>query len=148
MYKALKDNKIIAISDTDAEFPCLVCDAIASDPEHTTSDYVEVGGEYVLVTDAKAIEKKKDDVRRVRNSYLEKYVDPKQLLLVWESLSSEDKKDYADYRTYLLDYTKEENWWEHNPLTFDEWKFFSAKPSNVIESEVDEDAMRKEKEVI
>lgn len=59
MYKALKDNKIIAISDTDSEFPCLVCDAISSDTEHTTSDYVEVNGEYVLNTDDKAIEKKK-----------------------------------------------------------------------------------------
>lgn len=59
MFKALKDNKITAISDTDSTFPCFNCDAIASDPEHTTSDYVEVNGEYVLVTDDKAIERRK-----------------------------------------------------------------------------------------
>lgn len=121
MFKAIKDNKIIAISDTDSEFPCLVCDAIASEPEHNTSDYVKVNGEYVLVIDDKAIEKKKDDVRAVRNSYLEQYVDPKQLFLVWESLSQDDKQMYIDYRKYLLDYTKEENWWEQNPMTIEEW---------------------------
>lgn len=61
MFTAIKDNKIIAISDTDSTFPCLVCDAIASDPEHTTSDYAEVNGEFVLKTDAKAIRKIKDE---------------------------------------------------------------------------------------
>lgn len=121
MFTALKGNKIIAISDTDSEFPCLMFDEIVEETEHTTSDYVEVNGEYVLNTDDKAIEQKKQQVRSVRNSYLEKYVDPKQLLLVWESLSAEDKKDYADYRQYLLDYTKEENWWERQPMTLQEW---------------------------
>lgn len=48
MYKATKDNKIIAISDTDSEFPCLVKDSVASDPEHTTADYDQYNGEYLL----------------------------------------------------------------------------------------------------
>ena len=56
------------------------------------------------------------------SSYLEKYVDPKQLVMVWDSLSADDKKLYADYRQYLLDYTKSEGWYEQNPLTFEEWK--------------------------
>lgn len=69
----------------------------------------------------KPIEELQAEVRAVRNSYLEQYVDHKQLVLVWNNLSEDDKKLYADYRTYLLDYTKLENWWLNNPMTFDEW---------------------------
>lgn len=39
MYKAIKDNKIIAISDTDSEFLCLVKDEVVEDTEHTVDDY-------------------------------------------------------------------------------------------------------------
>lgn len=156
MFKALKDAKIIAISEkkeviihtedgdivqeiTGEElFPCLVFDEVVEETEHTTSDYVEVNGEYVLVTDDKAIEKKKDNVRSVRNSYLEQYVDPKQLFLVWESLSQDDKQMYIDYRNYLLDYTKEENWWERNPLTLEEWRYASAVTKNDTISDTDD----------
>lgn len=67
---------------------------------------------------------------------------------MWDDLSEEDKLELGKYRKYLRDYTDEENWWERNPLTLEEWKFSSAATFNVIESEVDEDAMRKEKEVI
>lgn len=123
MFTAIKDNKIIAISDTDSTFPCLVCDAIASDPEHSTSDYVEVDGEFVAKDDAKAITKMKEDMRQVRNEYLVTYVDPKQLFLVWGSLSVDDKGFYIDYRKYLLDYPESsEDWYKNAPLTPEEWK--------------------------
>ena len=39
MYKAIKDNKIIAISDTDSEFLFIVKDKVVEDTEHTTNDY-------------------------------------------------------------------------------------------------------------
>lgn len=122
MYKAIKDNKIIAISDTDAEFFCLVKDEVIEDTEHTTADYKRCTTEYVLITDEKAIEQMMLEVRAIRNSYLEQYVDPKQLVLVWNSLTDEDKTQYSDYRTYLLDYPESsETWYKQNPLTFDEW---------------------------
>ncbi|MBQ0113374.1 MAG: hypothetical protein KBT03_09615 [Bacteroidales bacterium] len=54
MYKALKDEKIIAINDTD-NFPCLVCDEVVEDTEHTVEDYIHCDGEFVLTTDEKAI---------------------------------------------------------------------------------------------
>ena len=60
MFKAIKNNKIIAISDTDSSFPCLECDSIASEPEYTTADYLQVNGEYVLTSSAEAIEQKKE----------------------------------------------------------------------------------------
>lgn len=67
------------------------------------------------------LEELQTKVRAVRNSYLEKYVDPKQLVLVWDGLSIDDRNTYAEYRKYLLDYTKSEEWWLANPMTLDEW---------------------------
>lgn len=121
MFKAIKDNKIIAINET-GYFPCLVHDSIEEDTEHSVSDYLQVNGEYVLTSSAEAIEQKKADVRAVRNSYLEQYVDPKQLVLVWNSLTENEHKEYTDYRQYLLDYPKTEGWYEHSPMNFEEWK--------------------------
>lgn len=56
MYKAIKNNHIIAISNTDAEFMCLVKDEVIEDAEHTTDDYSlyyydERNAEYLLKTD-------------------------------------------------------------------------------------------------
>lgn len=48
MFKAIKDDKIIAISDTDSEFFCLVKDEVVEDTEHTTADYDQYNGEYLL----------------------------------------------------------------------------------------------------
>lgn len=121
MFKAIKDNKIIAINET-GDFPCLVHDSIEEDTEHSVSDYLQVNGEYVLTSSADAIEQKKADVRAVRNSYLVKYVDPKQLVLVWNSLTGNEQKEYMDYRRYLLDYPETEEWYEQPPKTFEEWK--------------------------
>lgn len=54
MFKAIKDNKIIAISDTDNEFPCLVKDSVESDQEHTADDYDQYNGEYLLKSEIPA----------------------------------------------------------------------------------------------
>lgn len=51
MFKAIKDNKIIAISDTDREFFCLVKDEVVEDTEHTLADYDQYNGEYLLIDD-------------------------------------------------------------------------------------------------
>lgn len=69
----------------------------------------------------KNVEELQAEVRAVRNSYLEKYVDPKQLVLVWESLSVDERNIYSDYRRYLLDYTDNEDWYLSNPMTLDEY---------------------------
>jgi hypothetical protein len=88
---------------------------------------------------------KSNDVRAVRNSYLEEYVDPKQLVMVWDGLSEEDKQMYADYRTYLLDYTKSENWWLSYPMTLEEWKH-PLKP--VVEEPIEEPIEDSNNEVV
>lgn len=48
MYKALKEGKIIAISEIDSEFKCLVKDGIEEDKNHVCEDYEQYNGEYLL----------------------------------------------------------------------------------------------------
>ena len=84
----------------------------------------------------KPIEELQAEVRVVRNSYLEKYVDPKQLVLVWDGLSEDERQLYADYRTYLLDYTEFESWYLRNPMTFDEWKVVVENIKTVDSEEI------------
>ena len=51
MYKAIKDEKIIAISDTDNKFLCLEKDSVIEDTEHVADDYGQYQGEYLLKQD-------------------------------------------------------------------------------------------------
>ena len=89
----------------------------------------------------KPVEEMQAEVRAVRNSYLEQYVDPKQLVLVWNNLNEDDKKLYADYRTYLLDYTKLKNWWLNNPMTFDKLKETSSSDIVLTEKETESEVI-------
>ena len=50
MFKAIKENKIIAINET-GRFPCLVYDSIEEDTEHTIDDYEQYNGEFLLKQD-------------------------------------------------------------------------------------------------
>lgn len=68
------------------------------------------------------LENKQKSVRATRNQYLETYVDPKQLVMVWNSLTAEEQELYKDYRQYLLDYPQTEGWYEQNPMDFNTWK--------------------------
>lgn len=121
MFKALKDNKIIAINET-GDFPCLVHDSVEEDTEHQLSDYIHCDGEFVLTSSDEAIEQKKADVRAVRNQYLKQYVDDRaKSPFMWNEVSEEEKTLIGEYRKYLMDYPETEGWWEHNPLTFEEW---------------------------
>lgn len=118
MFIGYQNDKIAFIADTREELenmPCVTLDRI----EETDKEYFLHNGEYVCEI---PVETMQAEVRAVRNSYLEKYVDPKQLVMVWDSLSEDDKKLYTNYRTYLLDYTDNEDWYLSNPMTLDEWK--------------------------
>ena len=126
MFKAIKDNKIIAINDS-GEFPCLVYDSVEEDTEHTVSDYLQVNGEYVLTSSDEAIEQKEADVRSVRNQYLEK---TDKYMITDYPITDDERELYKQYRTYLRDYTLSENWWEHSPMTFEEWKSLQTKNNN------------------
>lgn len=69
------------------------------------------------------IEDKQSNVRAIRNNYLSKY-DFTQL--VDAPFTEQEKEKYAQYRQYLRDYTNQENWWEQNPLTYEEWSATNA----------------------
>lgn len=65
MFKALKDNKIIAVSNK-PEFPLMELDTVEEDTEHTVDDYVHVEGLFVLKTDDAAKEQTAAEVRAER----------------------------------------------------------------------------------
>lgn len=122
MFKAIKDDKVIAINDS-GKFPHLIYNKIKEDDKHKVEDFIECNGEFFLKTSTKSIEAQKERVKKVRNKYLEIYVDVYQCKpLLWEEMSDEEKDSIRNYRKYLKDYTDEKNWWKSNPMTFDEWQ--------------------------
>ena len=63
-------------------------------------------------------EEKKARIRAVRNQYLEQ---TDKFLLSDYPITSTQKTKYKQYRAYLRDYTLTEDWFEHEPMSFDEW---------------------------
>ena len=77
MFKALKDNKIIAINETGG-FPCLVHDSVEEDTEHTIDDYEQYDGEYVLKSSVPVVYKN-EQIRQKRQSRFATESDPLKL---------------------------------------------------------------------
>jgi hypothetical protein len=85
-------------------------------------DFAELYNGVIYIDPAKLQAAKETHVRKVRNQYLSEYVDTVvSNPLRWADMSVEEQTQIIDYRRYLLDYTTTENWYEQNPLTFDEW---------------------------
>lgn len=78
----------------------------------------------VIYTDREEFQKAQQEfVRTKRDNLLKTEIDPVvSNVLRWDDMSDEEKSQYMDYRTYLLDYTTTQDWYEKNPLTLDEWK--------------------------
>ena len=120
-YIVAKDGKIVSAGTIhQPEDRGFVSYEVTEEQCRHYREYVIEDGKLVHSKD-KEVEVKSQKVRKVRNSYLVKYVDPKQLFLVWNSLTDAEKADYTSYRTYLLDYTKQPEWYEHSPKTLEEW---------------------------
>ena len=120
-YIVAKDGKIVSAGTIpQPEDRGFVSYEVTEEQCRNYREYVIEDGKLVHSKD-KEVEVKSEKVRAVRNSYLVKYVDPKQLFLVWNSLTDAEKADYTGYRTYLLDYTKLPEWYEHSPKTLEEW---------------------------
>ena len=66
----------------------------------------------------KPVEELQAQVRAVRNQYLEQ---TDKYMIADYPITDEERELYKQYRTYLRDYTLSENWWESNPLKFEEW---------------------------
>jgi hypothetical protein len=97
MYKALKDNKIIAVSDTDQNFFCLDKDEVVEDAERVADDYEQYNGEYLLKSEIPAPTKEEQEQERA-NAYASE-IDPlharkarKTILGEW---TEEDEAEYV-----------------------------------------------------
>lgn len=64
------------------------------------------------------IEQKQASVRSIRNQYL---ADTDKYMIVDYPITDEQREEYKEYRTYLRTYPECQEWYESNPLTFDEW---------------------------
>ena len=135
MYKAIKDNKIIAISEKKetiiytedgdiiqditgkALFPCLDFDEVIEDTEHTVNDYTLYNDEFLLNLDEKVIEQQKTQIRSKRDSLLQK---TDKFMISDYPITEDERQKIKSYREYLRDYTLIENWWQQEPNTFEE----------------------------
>ena len=117
MYKAIKENKIIAVNDS-GEFPCLVYDEVVEDNQHEVADFVMVESEFVLKTDEKAIEQQKEQVREVRNQYLE---ETDKFIIADFPILEEERVRYRNYRQYLREIPEQPEFPNIEVLTFEEW---------------------------
>lgn len=98
MYKAIKDNKIIAVSDTDNVFKFMVKDGVETDSEHTSADYVMVSSEYVLNDDERAIElRKQEHIAELRQFLADTDYIANKLIEALDDAELQDLKEkYAD----------------------------------------------------
>ena len=125
MFKALKDDKIIAINDS-GNFPCLVYDKVEEDSDHQLSDYVHCDGEFVLTTSDTAIEQYKAQKRAERDAKIETYEwrlsrFERQKAINAETTDTEEiYLDLCRYIQYLRDITKQDKWWELELKEFEE----------------------------
>lgn len=97
MFKAIKENKIIAICEKDS-FPCLIFDSVEEDSEHKTTDFICIGEEFVL-TDSPAGIKFKNQERIEELKQLladadywgQKYIDGEYTPEEWEEKKAQRK---------------------------------------------------------
>ena len=127
MFKIMKDNKIVGVSENE---PVLLDNyEVQEDNEHSVSDYMQINGEFVLTSSDEAIEQRKEQVRAVRDNYMQitqnridRYRNQKELGI--ETTDTEEVfKRLLEYTQYLRDYPNGENWWVKNPMVFDEYSY-------------------------
>ena len=96
MYKAIKDNKIIAINEKEY-FPCLIYDEVVEDTEHNTEDYAQYKGEFILKENIPAPTEEEQEQNRARAYQQE--VDPlhsrKQRKTILEEWTEDDEREYV-----------------------------------------------------
>lgn len=120
MYIGIQNNKPVFVGKTKKELENL--DFVILD-EIKKVDFAKMYNGVIYTEEEELKTAKQDFVRSVRNEYLVKYVDGAvSNPLRWADMSQELKDMYTNYRLYLLDYTEQEDWWEQNPKTLDEWK--------------------------
>lgn len=116
MFKAIKNNKIVAISDVCEIFPCLVLDEVIEDKEHTSTDYVDIEGEYVLSTDKRALDYLKQ--KRIERIYqLLDEVDMKSI----RAIRANEQDNIARYENEAQQLREELKRLQEEDKQFDPW---------------------------
>lgn len=64
-------------------------------------------------------ETSKEEIRAERDELIQ---NSDKYMLVDFPITEEEREKWVAYRQYLRDYTKQENWWEESPKTFEDWK--------------------------
>lgn len=97
MFKAIKDDKIIAISDTDNKFICLNKDNVIEDKEHSVCDYEQFNGEYLLKSEMPVPTHEEQSKKRAEE-YAQK-IDPlhsqKMRKTILDTWTEEDEAEYV-----------------------------------------------------
>ena len=70
------------------------------------------------------VEEKQEQVRAVRNGLLD---DSDKYLMPDFPIDDAGRELYIQYRQYLRDYTQSPDWWESEPLNFEDWVLQSEK---------------------
>ena len=130
MFKIMKDNKIVGVSENE---PVLLDNyEVQEDNEHSVSDYMQINGEFVLTSSDEAIEQRKEQVRAVRNKYLEQ---TDKYMITDYPISDEERELYRQYREYLRTYPECQDWYKANPKTYEEWKSLQTTNNNDVSLE-------------
>lgn len=106
MYKAIKDNKIIAISDLDNEFPCLVKDEVVEDTKHTIDDYDQYNDEYLLKSEIPAPTKEEQQAKR-KAAYETEVDDLHSQKLRHQAIGDWTEEDETEYKEKVVRLSKE-----------------------------------------
>ena len=119
MFIGIQNEKPCFIGNTREELENLPCVQLDSIEE---VEFAEMYNGVIYLSKENLDTAKQEVVRSVRNDYLVEYVDKiVSNPLRWADMTEEEQNKVKNYRKYLLDYTEEENWWEQNPKTFNEW---------------------------
>lgn len=109
MFKALKEGKIIAISETDSEFKFLVKDGVVEDTEHTCEDYEQYNGEYLLKEDIPA--PTYEEIDQARIEYRKTHIDDKTIARMRKTANGtwteEDEQEYLELDAEVTSYIEE-----------------------------------------
>ena len=98
MFKAIKDNKVIAINEIN-EFPLLNYDISEEDAEHSIYDYEQYEGEYILKQEI-PIEYKNEQIRLQRQARYEQEADP--LRLDWDESAARGEEQAEEKKQIWL----------------------------------------------
>lgn len=119
MYLGYQKDKIVFVAETKEELenlPCVNLDKIEE------VEFAEMFNGKIYISKAELTQAKGDEVRLIRNDYLEKYIDVVvSNPLRFGDMTDEEKQRYYDYRRYLLDITKNESFPDVKVMSLEEW---------------------------